>query len=314
MRAIQCYSSRPMTEGRQASGLFGDSKEIFLDEHVRLCMILSALQWRWLNGPITLYTDTPMKRYLDKYKLLGYWDDVNTEVLDRFYEECEDINFSVFWSAGKFACYLHEKAPFVCLDTDLIVWDTLEFDEGLDFAFAHWEQIEEGDESYPDVSRIHKPEGYKDGYQSGKNYICDNLACNMAAAYIGSEAFRKEFVECAMAFMRKNPVEREKKYALPEVLYMEQRLPLMLACKNGLNFAPILSCTWSPKKFCIVNPSDDLKHWFFSDLDSSKPFTHLWFHKKYLAQNKEAREEYCAKLRQLCSAAEQKGKDGTHER
>lgn len=184
MRAIQCYSSRPMTEGRGASGLFGDSGEIFLDEHVRLCMVLSALQWRRLNGPITLYTDTPMKRYLEKHKLLSYWDDVDTEVLDRFYEECGVINFSVFWSAGKFACYLHEEAPFVCIDTDLIVWDTLEFDEGLDFAFAHWEQIEAGDESYPDVSRIHKPDGYKDGYQKGRR----NMRCRRS--YIWSRGLR----------------------------------------------------------------------------------------------------------------------------
>ncbi len=86
---------------------------------------------------------------------------------------------------------------------------------------------------------------------------------------------------------------------------MEQRLPLMIACRNELNFAPVLPCTWNPKRFCIMNPGDDLKHWFFSDIDPSKPFTHLWFHKKYLAQNKEACKEYCERLRQLCAAAKQ---------
>jgi len=297
----------PILKGRQASGLFEKSKDIYLEESVLLCMKLSALQWKRLNGSITLYTDTPMKKYLEGQKMLDCWDYVNTEVLDKFYENCHDINFGVFWSAGKFACYLHEQAPFVCIDTDLVIWNQLEFDPDLDFAFAHWERIEAEDKSYPDADKLCRPDGYKEEFISVQDYFDDNRACNMAITYIGNDAFRKEFAEHAMIFMRNNPVISEKKYAQPEVLYMEQRLPLMIACKNELKFAPVLNCTWNPKHFRIMHPGSSLKNWFFSDLNPSKPFTHLWFHKKYLAENKKANEDYCAKLRQLCKAAEQYG-------
>ena len=113
MKAIQIFSSRPILSGRNAAGVYKKTKKIELPEVVELSMQLSALQWRRTNGSITLYTDLAMKKYLEKKNLLKSWDSINTDVLENFYVTTPNINHSVFWSAGKFACYFANPTPLL---------------------------------------------------------------------------------------------------------------------------------------------------------------------------------------------------------
>ena len=303
MKAIQCFSSLPVQQGRLASGHFGNLRKFELPLAVKLCMKLSALQFRRTNGPITLYTDSAMKEYLESQGLLSCWNEINTDLLDNFYAEHPEINHSVFWSAGKFACYLNEQAPFVCIDTDLVLWQKLNVAENLDFAFTHWESIDPDDESYPNLNKIKRPENFT-LLQAPTSDVFNSSACNMAVTYFGNDDFKKEFSELAIKFMSKNPVKPEGRYATPEILYVEQRLPLALAIERGLNYSPLINLVWSPKKFQITQAPPEFKYWFFSDLNTSKILTHLWFHKKFLAENKRANKEYCERLRLLIDEAE----------
>lgn len=296
MRAIHCLSSMPILQGRQVNGTFQREQVLQMPRCVLYTLQASALQWRLTNGSIKLYTDTLMKNYLADQDLLGCWDEVDTETLDTFYKTYKDIDFCVFWSAGKFACYLNEKAPFVCIDTDLIVWKRLCFDKYLDFGFAHWEQFEEGDESYPHISKIAMPPTFNAEYFSEEKSFCNSHACNMSITYFGNDCFREEFANLALDFMRSNPAAAKKRYATPEILFIEQRVPLMLAHRNTLNYAPVIPCTWSPKQFRLIHPTPYYKHWFFADLNAEMPITHLWFHKKYLSENPEEHEKYCEQL------------------
>ena len=297
MKGIQILSSRPIIAGRNASGLFNNqSKKVSLSETSLLYTKASALQWRRTNSPVTLYTDLPMKNYLEKLGILNYWDDVDTDVLETFYIENPDINYTAFWSAPKFACYLANTAPFICLDTDLIVWKYLKFDRNLDFAFAHYETVERGDISYPPLSKINTPKDFKILKHSNEKFR--HFALNMSLCYFGNEKFKQEFAEKALEFMRRNNVEAKERYAVPELLYAEQRLPLAILLKRKLKFAPIIDAVWSPKQFRLIQ-SEFNHNWFFSDLNyGNAPWTHVWFHKKYLAQNIEANTEYCEKLRE----------------
>lgn len=72
-------------------------------------------------------------------------------------------------------------------------------------------------------------------------------------------------------------IQAPAKESDPPAWYLtkEERLPLALAHKQKLNYAPVLACTWNPKKFCIMHPGEALKNWFLSDIDHTKPFTHL---------------------------------------
>ena len=302
MKGIQCYSSLPIFQGRSASGHF-EGKKFDMPEAVKLCMELSALKFRQTNGTLTLYTDSFMKEYLEEQGLLECWDDINTDVLDAFFASHKNINYSVFWSAGKFAAYINERAPFVCIDTDLILWKKLELPSNLDFGFAHWESIEPGDESYPELSKLIRPEGYT-LRQMPDSEIFSFRAANMSITYFGNEDFKREFAEEAIAFMTDNKAEARARYATPEILYAEQRLPLAILLEHGLKYSPIVDLTWSPKKFQITQTPSDYEHWFFSDLDTSKIFTHLWFSKSYLDENPEADREYCSKLHDLINICE----------
>lgn len=299
MRAIHCFSSRPTLAGRTAAGLF-DNVTPKIPEATLLFMKLSALQWRRTNGSIKLYTDIPMKNFLARHDLLSCWNEVDIDVFENFYRDNPDIRHDTFWSAGKFAAYLSETAPFVCIDTDLSVWKHIDFSG--DFMFAHWESIEDGDVSYPSLTTLSRPKGYR--LTVDDSTLFKTCACNMAVTYFGNDDFKNEFTCLALDFMNYNNVDAAQRYATPEILYAEQRLPLALLIKQKLSFHPILDLTWSPLQFKITHCPPEYKNWFFSNLDIQKPFTHLWFHKKYLAENPTTNIEYCAKLRTLIVDAE----------
>lgn len=299
MRGIHVFSTRPQLAGRSAAGVFDDSTPK-IPEATLLFMKLSALQWRRTNGTLKLYTDTAMKKFLDEHNLLSCWDDVDTDVLENFYR-ANNVRHDAFWSAGKFAAYFSEAAPFVCIDTDLAVWQPIDFSG--DFMFAHWESIEDGDESYPeDLTTLSRPQGYCLTVEDSA--LFKTQACNMAITYFGNDDFKNEFTRRALDFMIGNDFNVNGRYATPEILYAEQRLPLALLLERKLSFRPVLDLTWSPLQFRITQFPPQFKNWFFSDLDTSKTFTHLWFHKKYLAENATENATYCAKVRSLIADAE----------
>jgi hypothetical protein len=292
MIGIHCFSSKPMLHGRSINGTFGGAS-IELPEYIILILKLSALEWKKTNGKIILYTDTPMKEYLEKKNMLLVWDEVNTEILDSFEEEYPNINQTVFWSAAKFACYKKEQSPFVCLDTDLIVWKKLNFSLDMAFAFSHWELIEDNDINYPYLSELVTPIGYK--IYDGCNFC--NRASNMSITYFGNDEFKNAFITEAFSFMTNNLVDCKKRYATPEILYMEQRLPLAIANRMKLKYQPIINSVWSPKQSKFTEFDPEYGDFFFAKPDETKPFTHLWFYKNYLQNNTEARIEYISELK-----------------
>ena len=254
---------------------------------------LSALQWKKNNGKIILYTDSPMEKYLGENNILNAWDEVNTEILDNFERKYPNIDTTIFWSAAKFACYQEIKTPFVCVDTDLIVWKKLQFPLDLAFSFSHWELVEEGDQNYPPLSAIKIPSHYnfhKECHYSTK-------ATNMSITYLGNENFKNKFTTEAISFMTNNKINCQNKYATPEILYMEQRIPLAISHEMGLNYEPIINSVWSPKQGKFIEFDQRYGEYFLATIDDTKPFTHLWFHKTYLQSNAKARNKYCRDLK-----------------
>lgn len=82
-------------------------------------------------------------------------------------------------------------------------------------------------------------------------------------------------------------VKEDNRYlweSISEICYYE------LACE------PFMNTVWSPKQFRFIKPDPRYGDWFFAGLDSTKPFTHLWFHKQFLQSNEEARMKYIKEL------------------
>ena len=292
MKGIHCFSTRPMLQGRDISG-YGKDKFSILEfpDYMLATMLLSAQQWRKTNGPITLYTDKVFYEHLEHKGVLDFWDDVNCnlEDIDKIFPE---IDHAVFWSAAKFYCYMIEKAPFVCVDTDLIVWKPIIADsQNCDLMFTHWESIEDGDTNYIPKENLEVSSSYE--FLSNYNKVKKGL--NMSMTAFLTEDFKNLFTKEAIKFMHHSSKRFDNRYATPEILYMEQILPIQLAIKGNYKLKPLINCTWSPKQFRFIQ--QDKNEWIFNSFNPEQLCMHLWFHKNYIEKNLEARKEYMDSIR-----------------
>ena len=228
MLGIHCFFSQPVQQGRDVSGVYKTyiPGKIF-SNYALYTMLLSALQWKKTNGNIKLYCDASVYEQLRQFRLLSCWDDIEVlrdDSVDR------GINLQVFWSAVKFLVYERQYEPFVCIDTDLIVWKKLDICPDVDWQFAHWESIEPGDISYPDTATLSKPAGYI----FPKLAFAETRASNMCITVFNNMDFCRIFVNEAFKYMRGNKVDSiSSLHATPEILYMEQRLPVLLSKRYG---------------------------------------------------------------------------------
>ena len=112
-----------------------------MQDYELLTMILSALMWRKMNGPITLYGDARAIDYVEGQGLSHIWNGGIKEI-----QVPDSISPGVFWAAGKLYALKAAHMPAVMVDLDLIVWKNIgEYIAGTDICAIHREGI------YPDV-------------------------------------------------------------------------------------------------------------------------------------------------------------------
>ena len=292
MKGIHCFSTRPMLQGRDISGHPKDVfKMIEFPDYMLGTLLLSALQWRKTNGPIKLYTDSVFYNYLSDKGVLDFWDDVSCD-LDYIDEAFPDIDHAIFWSAAKFYAYQKETAPFTCVDTDIVVWHPIVPDAESALLFTHWESIETGDTSYIGKEDL----CVSSEYSFLSNYEKVTRGLNMSLTVFTDEEFKKAFCEEAIRFMINSSKKYDGRYATPEILYMEQILPVQLAIENQKKITPLIECMWSPKQFRFVENTS--KPWNFNSFDQTQLCMHLWFHKNYIDKNLGPRQEYMNSLKE----------------
>ena len=114
MIGIQVLESIPQIEGYYAQGL--TSYEIAL-------MWLNGNIWKIKNPniPLVLYTDKESLSLFEKYNILDTWSNINTDILDNNI----GINKSIFWSNSKLRVYKELEIPFLFIDCDILVWDSI---------------------------------------------------------------------------------------------------------------------------------------------------------------------------------------------
>ena len=130
MHAIQVNSPAPFFAKHKDGAYFIDKFDLYN-------AVLSALQWRRLNGKISYVTDKTGAEYLEKTGISQVWDEV-LPILD---QHQEGINPGMFWAAGKLLALRDIPAPVAMVDTDFIVWEKLELGERI--VAAHREDIRE---------------------------------------------------------------------------------------------------------------------------------------------------------------------------
>lgn len=252
MNAIHIASAAPA---------FAKGKTAFSAEDFDLyCTVLSALCWRKFNGRITLCADSACAEYYRGIGLADIWDEINVCVAD----DLEGIDPLMFWAGGKLLALRAVNAPVVMIDTDFIVWKTLEF--GDEIIAAHRENISDG--IYPPLS-----------FFSTNGHIIPDfsesvLPLNTAFFYVPDNDFKEFYTSQAIAFMKSS---KRCGDFLKYMVFAEQRLAAMCADYTSTPVKTLLN------KDDLFRPQSD--------------FTHLWGAKQAMRDNPDWRGDFVAKCR-----------------
>ena len=97
--------------------------EYYIEDFEILTTIISAFKWREKNGAIRMITDEVGAEYYKNLGIDSIWDlgiDLSLNNIK------DDIDRSLFWAAGKIYALKTQKEPCVMIDTDFIVWESIE--------------------------------------------------------------------------------------------------------------------------------------------------------------------------------------------
>ena len=229
-----------------------------------LCTIMSALMWKKYNGPIKLYADKMAYDFYASLGILDIWDEIDTEVLENL---PQDIDYNIYWAGSKLFAIKHETVPFAVIDTDLIVWKSLQdYLNGKYLVALHTEPL---NEVYPPQYDLHTAEDY----QYDSEWDWNQLPCNCAFTYYESEDFKNYYTSSAIKFMKNN--NARPKNLVIQMVFAEQRLFSMCARKMLLNIHTLLDSPFSQNNDVV---------------------THLWGGKDVARELPEENEKLCRAL------------------
>jgi len=207
-------------------------------------MSLSAILWKKYNGEILLYTDDRFYEYIKNNGLVNLWDRIDHSL---FQSLPTTIDWSIFWAGAKLFALRNEKAPVVMLDTDLFIWqDIRELYQNYQLITLHREDLID---CYLPKNELTVADGY--AYPEGLDWSI--RPCNTAFAYFAGNEFKDLYVREAIRFMKGNTLKTNDGNA--RMVFAEQRLLAMLACREGVDIETIIGDPFSA---------------------DNRVFTHLW--------------------------------------
>lgn len=254
IQAFHSFWSRPNTVRNNGSIVMTDCE--------LLVLMLSALKWQQINGPICMITDSVGADFLVSNGLENLWSeplDTRLDDLDRF-----AVDPFLFWAAGKLYALALMAAPCAMVDTDLIIWEEIGGIAGDHVVCAHAESLDIPVYREPDVFRMH--EGYT--FPSEWNWCMPPV--NTAFLYMPDEDLKGYYVGSAFAFMK----------ALDEA----QVDPSVTMCFAEQRILPM----------CVDAAGGEMTYLFaFEDRYTQTVATHLWGLKRRLAQSESASRSFC---------------------
>ncbi len=260
MTAFHCLWTAPF------QARHGQDEGFCLDDFDILTTILSALKWRELNGSIKLYTDDTGAEYVRRLGLADLWDlGIDTTALAE--RNWQGINPKAFWAAGKLLALREESAPCVMIDTDFVVWRSLdELADQPGLAVIHREPLYDG--VYLPAHQLKTARGYR----FNASWRWDEWACNTSLVFFGDDGFRQYYVSEALRFMEGN--SKEAKEAISQMVFAEQRVLGMCARVKGIDVRELMPY--------------DPEAWKQQD-----SFTHVWGYKDVMRDDPRKREAFC---------------------
>lgn len=236
-------------------------KEFSFEDFEILTMILSALVWRKNGGSISMQTDEVGAEYFVDRKIDTIWDGGIALSLSDIPPELDPF---LFWAGGKLWALRAMNEPVAMIDTDMIVWKSMDFIKDKEIAVAHRERINPA--VYPDISWFKMKEGY-----TFPKWNWETQACNTAFLYIKDMDFKNRYISEALDFMLS--LKEADSVVIPMV-FAEQRLLAMCAAKENKEIFSLLDQY-------LLNSQDFI--------------THVWGFKNQMREDKNKRREYCRK-------------------
>jgi hypothetical protein len=238
-------------------------------------LAVSCVTWKACNGPIKLFTDPQGRDQIGEMGLIGFWDEIDTNLLCSI---PSDIQADAFWDFSK-TWVIGQLRPSDCvLDLDLIVWRTLNFATESP-AWLHWERPVE--HWYPREAGLSRPLHYE--FDASIDW--DAPVANTAFMVAGSDAIRRKFLAEALRFARGN---RPLGTGICEMLFAGQRLLPHVVRSHCSSPTTLVDHLFDPSQPHTLG-QDPLALYAF---EQGCCFTHLWRHKWSMLQNKDKAEHF----------------------
>jgi hypothetical protein len=248
---------------------YSKSNKHYMHDYDILTTILSALSWKKNMGQIKLFTDSEGFMYYKETGLLDLWDGGIDTSLDSF--SFDEIDVDIFWAAGKIYAISQQNTPFVLLDTDIIVWESINrFIENEKLVCVHKEPI---GCYFPMENLIVKNNYVYD--ESWKNNHED--PANTALIYFGDKEFKDYYVKKSFDFMKHADPDKSQGWSYGQyIIFAEQRMVVLCAKQKNIDVKYIF------KKYIPKN--------------NQKIMTHIWGSKFAIRNDDKLRTEFCTKL------------------
>ena len=234
----------------------------YIDDFEILTTMLSALEWQKTNGNIKMITDEVGAEFYRKIGIDSVWNLGIDDSLEKDIDK--EINPKVFWAAGKIEALKKQEAPCVMIDTDFIVWKSLQDKLKCSLAAIHSEELSE---VYPGKEAFKMKSG--DDFETDFNWSIKPF--NTAFVYINNNEFLDFYTKSSIDFM-KNLINSEDR--LINMVFAEQRMFSMCAEKMKLKVKELM-------------PLEELAK------NNQEYFTHVWGLKDIMRKNKDIRKKFC---------------------
>lgn len=259
---------------------------------------LSILNWKKYNGIIKLYTDSIGKAYYDAIGLLELYDEVDTDILDNY----NDVDAAYFWTSGKINCLQYECEPFVFLDNDFVVRETIKETDS-DLLIGYWE-IPRGYYYFTkyqfnkEIKHCRLPDGYD----------CNALTPNTSFMYFKNLSLVNEYVK------QHKILVNNKSNEVPEWFWLLTDQGILGHCirHGNYNVDTITNRVFlSDSNHADINKRNKgySEPWFqFVGTENVDKFSweHLWYLKAHFNDDKQMMLDYCNRynneIKMLCNS------------
>ena len=240
-----------------------NNHHIKIPDYELLTLMLSALKWKQLNGPIKMITDSAGAAFF----IENGFEDLWSEPIDTSLDGLDDyIDPFLFWAAGKLYALGRISCPCVMLDTDMIIWQDINDLFQQDVVAAHAESLS-GD-VYPETDVFQMRQGYI--FPQEWNFSVDPV--NTAFLYMRDPDLKDYYVKSAFMFM--GALERADVNPAVSMCFAEQRILPMCVAAQSRHIAYLLNV---------------------QNLYQQQIVTHLWGYKSVLSKSQTERDSFCRK-------------------